>query len=60
MVADFYQSVLLSGYNSCPQENSTDAIKEPNDNMEEEHKIIHNAEHFSVKKYISTNKIIIW
>jgi hypothetical protein len=35
------------------------AIKEPNDKMDEEHKIIHNAEHFPVKKYISTNQIII-
>jgi hypothetical protein len=44
---------------SCNEDNSTDDIKEPNDNMEEEHQIIHNAEHFSVKKYISTDKFVI-
>jgi hypothetical protein len=27
--------------------------------MEEEHQIIHNVEHFPVKKYISTDKIVI-
>jgi hypothetical protein len=27
--------------------------------MKEEHQIIHNVEHFPVKKYISTDKIVI-